>query len=79
MIAALPETFRGVLCRRCEKPIRAPEKIENRDGQNASSAKKDERHYLVSQTFVLRCRACQKESVYAVNQIMDCTLDQRSE
>ena len=28
MIAALPETFRGVLCRRCEKPIRAPEKIK---------------------------------------------------
>jgi hypothetical protein len=62
MIAVLSETFRGVLCRRCEKPIRVPEKIESRRGPNALSGRPDKQYLLVSQTFVLRYRACQKES-----------------
>jgi hypothetical protein len=79
MIAVLSETFRGVLCRRCEKPIRVPGKIESRRGPSALSGRPDKQYLLVSQTFVLRCRACQKESVYAVNQITDSALGQRSE
>ena len=67
MIAALPKTFRGVLCRWCRKPIRIPKRIEDRNDDAG------EPHDLVSQTFTLRCRACEKESIYSVNQIHDHT------
>jgi hypothetical protein len=69
MIAALAETFRGVLCRRCDKPIRVPDKLERGRGQNEEVATVP--HDLISRVFVLRCRCCEKESVYSVNQIAD--------
>ena len=71
MIAALPKTFRGVLCRWCRKPIGVPKRVEERhhDGEGTAG----EPHDLVSQTFTLRCRACEKESIYSVNQIHDHT------
>jgi hypothetical protein len=70
MIAALAKTFRGVLCRWCRKPIRVPKKFQNSDDDNAVN-EIDLPDQLVSQTFILRCRACQKESIYSVNQIND--------
>jgi hypothetical protein len=71
MIAALPKTFRGVLCRWCRKPIGVPKRVADRDGDAEGTA--GEPHDLVSQTFTLRCRACEKESIYSVNQIHDHT------
>jgi hypothetical protein len=65
MIAAL-ETFRAVICHRCAKPIRVSQELENRAAHRASEGKDVE-----SQVFVLRCRACERESVYSVNQIVD--------
>jgi hypothetical protein len=32
----------------------------------------DSQFLLVSRVFVLRCRACERESIYAINQIVDC-------
>jgi RNase P subunit RPR2 len=63
MIAAL-ESFRAVVCHRCAKPIRVSQKLEIRAVQRASEGKD-----LESQVFVLRCRLCERESVYSVNQI----------
>ena len=65
MIAAL-ETFRAVICHRCAKPIRVPQKLENRAVHRASEGKDIE-----SQVFVLRCGACERESVHSVSQIVD--------
>jgi hypothetical protein len=33
----------------------------------------DMQYHLISQVFVLRCRSCHKESVYSINQIVDCS------
>jgi RNase P subunit RPR2 len=65
MIAAL-ETFRAIICHRCAKPIRISQKLENRASLRASEGKDIE-----SQVFVLRCRSCERESVYSINQIVD--------
>lgn len=66
--------FRGVLCRHCGKPVRIPGIVLRKDsesqGQQDSS---DTRFQLVSRVFVLRCRSCEREAIYAINQIVDCT------
>jgi hypothetical protein len=33
----------------------------------------DMQFHLVSRVFNVRCRACERESVYAIDQIVDCT------
>jgi hypothetical protein len=71
MIAAMPKTFRGVLCRWCRKPIRVPKRVEDRHDDAEGTA--GEPHDLVSQTFTLRCRVCERESIYSVNQIHEHT------
>jgi hypothetical protein len=74
MIAALAKAYPTVLCRWCRKPIRVPKKIENRhDDHDDVEGTAEELRDLVSLTFILRCRACEKESVYSVNQIDDHT------
>jgi RNase P subunit RPR2 len=65
MIATV-ETFRAVVCHRCAKPIRVPNKLEHRAIIRSETGKDVE-----SQVFVLRCRACERESVYAVTEIGD--------
>jgi hypothetical protein len=65
--------FRGVLCRRCGKPVRIPDLVSKRESaSHLPHDSSDMQYHLVSQVFVLRCRTCQKESVYAINQIVDC-------
>jgi hypothetical protein len=66
--------FRGVNCRRCGKPVRVPALVvKNESASIAQTNSDDSREYhLISQVFVLRCRSCQKESVYSINQIVDC-------
>ncbi len=77
--AVAAQHFRGVLCRRCGKPVRIPEMVSKRESASHLPRDSDDSQYhLVSQVFVLRCRACQKESVYAINQIVDCAFTQVS-
>jgi hypothetical protein len=74
---ATAQHFRGVLCRRCGKAVRVPDLVTKRE--SASPLPKDlgdMQYHLGSQVFVLRCRSCQKESVYAINQIVDCAFTQ---
>jgi hypothetical protein len=75
MMAALSNTFRGVHCSRCGKPVRVSTVIANRETDSPPSA--DDSQGLVSRVFVLRCRACEGESVYSVNQIVDSSVDVR--
>jgi len=77
--AVTAQNFRGVLCRRCGKPVRIPEMVSKRESaSHHPQDSEDTQYHLVSQVFVLRCRACQKESVYALNQIVDCSFTQVS-
>jgi hypothetical protein len=76
--AIAAQHFRGVLCRRCGKPVRIPEMVSKRESASHLPDSNDPQYHLVSQVFVLRCRACQKESVYAINQIVDCAFTQVS-
>lgn len=66
--------FRGVHCRHCGKPIRIPGIVLRKDsesrGQHDAS---DTQFQLISRVFVLRCRSCEREAIYAINQIVDCT------
>jgi hypothetical protein len=73
MIAALSKTFRGVHCCRCGKPVRVPTVIANRETDSGPIA--DDSQHLVSKVFVLRCRACERESVYSINQIVAFSVD----
>jgi hypothetical protein len=57
MIAALSNTFRGVHCSRCGKPVRVSTVIANRETDSPPRA--DDSQHLVSRVFVLRCRACE--------------------
>lgn len=76
MAAAVAKSaqFRGVLCRHCGKPVRIPGIVLRKDsesqGQHDST---DTRFQLVSRVFVLRCRSCEREAIYAINQIVDCS------
>jgi len=65
MFATL-ETFRGVRCHHCGKTIRVSKQVTKR-----LEISETEEHKLFSQVFVLRCRSCQKESVYTVNQVVN--------
>jgi hypothetical protein len=76
-----PKQFRGVLCRHCGKPVRIPTIVQRKDsefhGQNACPTISDDKYFqLVSRVFVLRCRSCEKESIYAIEQIVDCFYSQ---
>jgi hypothetical protein len=73
MFAALSKTFRGVHCCRCGKPVRVPTAIANRETESGPIA--DDSRFLVSKVFVLRCRACERESVYSLGQIVTFSLD----
>jgi hypothetical protein len=70
--------FRGVLCRHCGKPVRVPSIVLRKDSENHSErAGGDDNHFqLISRVFVLRCRCCERESIYAIDQIVDCTFTQ---
>ncbi len=74
---ATAQDFRGVLCRRCGKPVRVPDLVSKRESaSHLPNDSRDSQSHLVSQVFVLRCHSCQKESIYAINQIVDCTFTQ---
>ena len=67
--------FRGVLCRHCGKPVRIPGIVLRKDSECQGQHDTNDTHFhLISKVFVLRCRACEREAIYAINQIVDCTL-----
>jgi hypothetical protein len=68
------QQFRGVHCRHCGKPVRVPKIVLLKDSENHGHPPIDETHFqLISRVFVLRCRSCERESIYAIDQIVDCT------
>jgi hypothetical protein len=65
--------FRGVLCRHCGKPIRVPGIVLRKDDESRGHYDANDAHFhLISRVFVLRCRSCERESIYAISQIVDC-------
>src|SRR5580704_5277832 len=70
----LQANFRGVLCRHCGKPVRVPNSVMRKESASQGRPEGDDSgtFHLISRVFVLRCRSCEKESVYAINQIVDC-------
>ena len=65
--------FRGVLCRHCGKPIRVPGIVLRKDSESRIQHDASDSHFhLISRVFVLRCRSCERESIYAMSQIVDC-------
>jgi hypothetical protein len=69
MFAMALEKFRGVPCRHCGKPVPIPKLILKRETVATLSKTEDS---LESKSFALRCRQCQRESVYTMNEIIDC-------
>jgi hypothetical protein len=67
MLAVL-EIFLSVRCRHCEKFIRVSGSVAKKASHVTSNT---EDWQLSSQVFVLRCRSCEKESVYTVNQVVN--------
>ena len=73
------QNFRGVLCRHCGKPVRIPGIVSRKDSENQGHHDSDDTQFhLISRVFVLRCRSCERESIYAIDQIVDCSFAQPS-
>ena len=71
------QQFRGVLCRHCGKPVRVPGIVLRKDSENhGHHDANDTQFHLISRVFVLRCRSCERESIYAIDQIVDCSFAQ---
>ena len=69
---ATKSNFRGVKCHHCGKPVRVPSLVVRQESASQGRQEGDDRTFhLISRVFVLRCRSCEKESVYAINQIAD--------
>ena len=69
---ALSTKFRAVVCRHCGKPIRVPGLITRKELEFQGLTDSADVHYhLISRVFNVRCRSCERESVYSINQIVD--------
>ena len=69
---AVSEKFRAVVCRHCSKPIRVPGLITRKEIEFQGLTDSGDIHYhLISRVFNVRCRSCERESVYSINQIVD--------
>ncbi len=68
---AVIQTRCTLQCHHCSKTIRVPELVVRRNTIELLSG----HHQLASKAFVLRCRACQRESIYTTDEISDCPVD----
>ena len=69
---AMSQKFRAVVCRHCGKPIRVPGLITRKEREFQGLTDSGDMHYhLISRVFNVRCRSCERESVYSINQIVD--------
>lgn len=67
------ERFRAVMCRHCGKPIRVPALVTRRESEFQGLSDSGSMQYqLSSRVFNVRCRSCERESVYSIDQIIDC-------
>jgi rRNA maturation protein Nop10 len=64
---------RGVQCHHCGKKVYVPTSVINREKVFHGSEAPDELR-LISLVFTLRCRSCEREGIYTMNQIIDCGL-----
>jgi len=72
-VSSAVEHFRGVLCRHCGKPVRVPGIVLRKDRETRGHHDaNDSQYHLISRVFVLRCRSCEREGIYAISQILDC-------
>jgi hypothetical protein len=70
--SVVSERFRAVVCRYCSKPIRVPALVSRRESAaQAISDSTSTQYHLISRVFNVRCRCCERESVYSINQIVD--------
>jgi len=75
--ASSAQRARGVLCRHCGKPVRIPAIVLRKDSEIQGHRDSDDAQFhLISRVFVLRCRSCERESIYAIDQIVDCNFAQ---
>jgi hypothetical protein len=63
MIAEMSKTYRGVLRNRCNEPIPVPSKVISLQDEI------EQRNACTRGAFVLRCRLCENEGVYAIADI----------
>ena len=70
------QSFRGVICRYCGKPVRIPSIVLRKENEAHGQPRDESQFQLISRVFILRCRSCERESIYAINQIVDCTFAQ---
>jgi hypothetical protein len=69
---AVSSKFRAVVCRHCAKPIRVPALVMKKETEFQALTDSNDIHYhLISRVFNVRCRCCERESVYSINQIID--------
>jgi hypothetical protein len=62
---------RGILCFHCGKPVRLPDVILSKEKAIRNNEPNAAQH-LLSRVFALRCRACSREGVYGIDQVVDC-------
>ena len=70
--SVVSERYRAVVCRHCGKPIRVPALVSRRESEFQGLTDSNSlRYQLISRVFNVRCRCCERESVYSINQIVD--------
>jgi hypothetical protein len=70
MIAAVQQTFRGVACRHCGKPVRLSNSLLRREA-DLNCGDTDSGQHLHTRVFPSRCRACHQEGIYALDEIVE--------
>ena len=71
MIAELLKNYRGVSCRRCNQPIAISSKVVSIQDEI------ERRETLVPYSFVLRCKLCECEKVYTLDDVQRFTGEPR--
>lgn len=76
MDATNSENNRAVRCFHCGRPIRVSTFVAQKESKSKFSSSTE--RLFGSRVFALRCRLCEKESIYTMNQVEDSSLIQLS-
>jgi hypothetical protein len=71
MVADTQQRYCGVLCLHCRQPIPLSPRVMRRVAELRGSEPNPLRE-LGSHAFTLRCRACEREGMYAEPDLIDC-------